>query len=394
MLLSLLAAALINAPADYRNPSHWICRPGREQLCAPDHVRAIVSEDGAISQERITVAKRPKADCFYVYPTASREPTPNSDLIPGMQEKGHVASQFAAFASVCRTFAPVYRQVTLTALRSALARSSGAGKKDLLTEIKGDWNLAYGDVKAAWNDYLKNDNDGRPFVLIGHSQGSLMLKRLVAEEIDGKPVAAQMLSAILPGVTVLVPKNKEVGGDFKTLPLCRSDAQTGCIITWSSYRDSPPPPSNALFGRSKDPTFEAGCTNPASLKGGSAPLDAVVGYPWWIEGEVQFKEPATGWSVAGKSIGARFARVPGLLSGQCVSADGISYLAVHVSPAAFGGLGAAVAAPATVGDTAYPDWGWHVMDIHIVQGDLIRLVGLQRDAWNKSHAIAVESAAH
>ena len=386
MLLAVIAAAtLANAPADYRNQANWICRPGRDDACVPDSMRAIVSEDGSITKEVIRAASAPGADCFYVYPTASQEATPNSDMTAGTAEKGQAASQFAVFARVCRTFAPIYRQVTLSALRSAMARASASGDKNALGQIKGDWNLAYGDVKAAWQNYLQNENHGRPFVLIGHSQGSLMLKRLIAEEIDGKPVAARMLSAILPGVAILVPKGKTVGGDFKTVPLCRANSQTVCVITWASYRDSPPPPDNAIFGRSDNPTLEAGCTNPARLQGGVAPLDAIVGYPWWIKGVVQYQEPSSGWSVQGKPIEARFARIPGMLSGECVSANGLSYLSVHVNPAAGDGLSATITAPGLVGDTAYPEWGWHVMDIPIVQGDLVRLIGRQLDAWNKRH---------
>lgn len=168
MLLAVIAAAtLANAPADYRNQSNWICRPGREDACVPDSIRAIVSEDGSITKEAIHAASAPGADCFYVYPTASQEPTPNSDMTAGTAEKGQAASQFAVFARVCRTFAPIYRQVTLSALRSAMARASASGDKNALGQIKGDWNLAYGDVKAAWQNYLQNDNHGRPFVLIG-----------------------------------------------------------------------------------------------------------------------------------------------------------------------------------------------------------------------------------
>jgi hypothetical protein len=329
----------------------------------------------------------PKADCFYVYPTASKDPTPNSDMSPGIEERGQVASQFAVFSSVCRTFAPVYRQVTLTALRAALTSSSTSTGSISLKRIKADWNIGYDDVKAAWHDYLRNDNHGRPFILIGHSQGSLMIKRLLADEIDGKPIGARLVSAIIPGVPTLVPKGKDVGGDFKALPLCRTYARTGCIVTWASYRDTSPPPRNALFGRSDNPTLEAGCTNPAQLEGGEVPLDAVVGFPWWSNGSVQYKQPASGWSVAGKPLPTRFARVPGMLSGKCVSANGLSYLAVHVNPEAYGGLSAAITAPAAVGDTAYPDWGWHVMDIPIVQGDLVNLVRRQIDAWEKENRV-------
>ena len=321
------------------------------------------------------VQRAPAADCFYVYPTASLDATPNSDMIAGVEERGQATSQFAAFRSVCRTFAPIYRQVTLTALRAGMAA------KPPVLAPGGDWELAYADVRTAWRDYLARDNNGRPFMLIGHSQGSMLLKRLVAEEIDGKPVQKQMLSAILPGTAVLVPKGKDVGGDFKALPLCRSASQVGCIVTWSSYRDHPSPPANALFGRSAGPAMVAGCTNPARLAGGSALLDAIMGFPWWIAGVVQYRVPASGWSVAGKPVPTRFARIPGLLSAECVSGATISYLAVHVNEGAAGGLAVAATSSETVGDSAYPEWGWHVMDITVVQGDLIRLLGDQTRAW-------------
>jgi hypothetical protein len=327
--------------------------------------------------ESVVPAAAPKADCFYAYPTASNDPTPNSDMVPGVEERGQAESQFAVFSSVCRTFAPVYRQVTLSALHAAMAGSPASSDKSYLTQIKADRNLGYEDIKSAWHAYLQNENHGRPFILIGHSQGSLMLKRLLADEIDGKPLAGRLVSAIIPGINVLVPKGKDFGGDFKALPLCREESQTGCILTWQSYRDAPPPPQNALFGRSKKPELEAGCTNPAQLKGGEAPLDAVVGFPWWINGTVQYKLPASGWSVAGKTIPTRFARVVGMLSGKCVSTNGLSYLSVHVNPEAGRGLSRTITAPATVGDATYPEWGWHVMDIPIVQANLVDLVDRQ-----------------
>jgi hypothetical protein len=370
MLLLLIAAAAgaAVAPVDYRNDVAWLCRPGRADACAPDATRTVVGRDGAMQTEPVIAAAVPKADCFYVYPTASLDPTPNSDMIPGVEERGQAASQFAAFGTVCRTFAPVYRQVTLTALRAGGAAFAAA-----------DWNLAYGDVRAAFHDYLARDNHSRPFVLIGHSQGSMLLKRLVADEIDGTPLAARLVSAILPGTTVLVPVGKDVGGDFKTLPLCRAATQTGCIVTWASYRDAPP--ANGLFGRSADPELQAGCTNPARLGGGRAALDGVFGFPWWDKGFVQYRRPATGWSVAGTAVPTRFARIPGLLSGECVVRGAYSYLAVDVGPGAAGGLAGYVTSPDTVGDRAFPEWGWHVMDIAIVQNDLVGLVGRQVAAW-------------
>ena len=97
---------------------------------------------------------------------------------------------------------------------------------------------------AAWRNYLAKYNKGRPFVLIGHSQGSLMLQLLIANEIEGKPaVAARMKLAIIPGFNVLVPQGKLVGGTFKSTPLCSRAGETGCVITWVSFREKNVPPA-------------------------------------------------------------------------------------------------------------------------------------------------------
>ncbi len=152
MILPLLAAAAVTAaPADYRDDAAWLCRPGRADACVPDAEAHGGCERGTATTEAVVPARAPVADCFYVYPTASNDPGDNSDMVPGVEEKGQAASQFAAFAQVCRTFAPVYRQVTLTALHKGAAALAAA-----------DWGLAYRDVRAAFTDYLARDNGGPP----------------------------------------------------------------------------------------------------------------------------------------------------------------------------------------------------------------------------------------
>ena len=131
--------------------------------------------------------------------------------MPGAEENGVVRVQLARFASQCRLFAPLYRQATLTALRAAAAGSP----------IAVDRALGYNDVVDAWNSYLQRDNNGRGVVLIGHSQGSGVLTQLIRNEIDGKPVQSRLVSALLLGTNLPVPKGKDVGGAFQNIPLCR-----------------------------------------------------------------------------------------------------------------------------------------------------------------------------
>ena len=84
-------------------------------------------------------------------------------------------------------------------------------------------DLAYGDVLSAWQDYMAHYNNGRGVVLIGHSQGTMMLIRLVTSEIDPNPsVRARLVSALLIGGNVKVAVGQDVGGDFQNVPACRS----------------------------------------------------------------------------------------------------------------------------------------------------------------------------
>src|SRR5260370_17865241 len=113
-------------------------------------------------------------DWFYVYPTVSNDPTPNSDMIPGPEEKGVVRAQFARFASQCRPFAPMYRQITLTALRAMLAG----------TPMAADRPLAYNDVLDALNYYLEHDNKGRGVGVIGHSPAPAVVPPLTPPQFS------------------------------------------------------------------------------------------------------------------------------------------------------------------------------------------------------------------
>src|SRR6185503_11227192 len=120
------------------------------------------------------------------------------------------------------------------------------------------------------------DNQGRGFVLIGHSQGSYILAELIRQEIDGKPIQSRLVSAILPGMTISVPRGKDVGGMFQHVPICRASSQVGCVIAYASFRSTVPPPQNTLFGKVADPAMVAACTNPAALAGGSGKLHAYL----------------------------------------------------------------------------------------------------------------------
>jgi hypothetical protein len=166
-----------------------------------------------------------------------------------------VRQQFARFGSVCRRYAPLYRQVSLAGLRTAIA---GGGGGAALSN-----GPQYNDVRDSWRYYLEHDNRGRGVVLIGHSQGSFILAELIRQEIDGKPISHAWSRRILLGATQSVPQGKDVGGSFQHLPLCRKPSQVNCLVTYVSFRSTSPPPSNTRFGKVTEPGMVAACTNPA-----------------------------------------------------------------------------------------------------------------------------------
>lgn len=364
-LLIAAAAASAPAPNDYGLAQNWLCRPGRRDACTIPLDTTAIAPDGTMTMQPFVPAKAPEADCFYVYPTVSFDTTGNSDMVANDEERRVIEAQFARFGSQCRTFAPLYRSVTLTALRAAMLGSPSPADRE----------LNYTDVRDAWRHYLASDNGDRPFVLVGHSQGAGLLKRLVAEEIDGKPVAKRMLSAMLIGTNIMVAKGKDTGGDFRTTPLCRAATQTGCVIGYVSFRDTAPPPSKSRFGKSENPALEVACTNPAALGGGKADVRSAfaAGRSW------EMARDTGPWSKTGTPKSA-FVSLPGLLTAACTSSGGANYLAVHVNADPADARTDDVPGDVVIGTTVLADWGLHLIDVSLAYDDLVGLVPQQLGA--------------
>jgi len=366
LLLAMPAAAQAPAAApDYRKDEAWLCLPGRADACSGALATTALNPNGYGSTGQVLPNKDAAADCFYVYPTVSRDPGLNSDLVAGLEENAAAAVQLARFGTVCRTFAPVYRQMTLASLPRAFAGE----------DVTANFGTAYADVSAAWREFLASRNKGRPFVLIGHSQGSIHLLKLLAEEIEGKPVAKRMLSAILLGWTVEVPEGKLVGGSLKSTPLCTKAGQTRCAISYMTFRASAPPPANAAFGRAPRPGMTAGCTNPAALAGGKAKLDSY----WFVLSPVQPGAEPVAWSSQGTPP-TPFLRTEGLVTAECRHDGQAGYLAVAENADPKDSRTDRVPGDVYMAGKLNPGWGLHLIDMNVAQGDLLRLVEAQAAA--------------
>jgi uncharacterized protein YceK len=336
----------------------WLCRPGLAgDPCTSPLTATVVPRLGATHVERGRSASKPAIDCFYVYPTISGQWTVNANLAIGFREREVAVAQASRFSQVCRVFAPVYRQITLSAL-------------DHPARIRvADALIAYDSVRSAFRDYLTHYNHGRGMVFIGHSQGAAILIRLLKQEVDGTPpVRRRLVSAILLGGNVTVRKGRTVGGDFAHIPACESGRQTGCVVAYSSF--SAKPPQNSQFGRTtsdagvrllaphkRSPNIRILCVNPSSLAGGTFALDPYV--PSLILGFLR----------AGSAPAVRtpWVSFPGEYRATCESSGNATWL--QVSRIA----GAADGRP-SLARLQDPALGLHVLDVNIALGNLVQLV--------------------
>jgi len=362
-------------PNDYSSDASWLCRPGRQDACAVDLNTTIVKADGSFTREEWKGNPNAAIDCFYVYPTVSTDTTPFSDMKADPAELGVVRQQFARFGSACRTYAPLYRQVTLAGLRTALAGGGGG-----FALSKGP---QYDDVRDAWRHYLEHDNRGRGVVLIGHSQGSFILSELIRQEIDGKPIQSRLVSAILLGATLSVPQGKDVGGSFKQIPLCRKTGQVGCVVSYVSFRATSPPPANTRFGKVSEPGMVAACTNPAALAGGSATLHAYLAAGG---STIVGAAPAPPWVSPERPVETPWVSVPGLLSARCTSNEHATYLEITVNSDSADPRVDNIGGDLRVGTQVLTDWGLHLIDVNLGMGNLVDVVKEQSRAWTSRPA--------
>jgi hypothetical protein len=361
------------APNDYGDKANWLCWPGRDDACASDLASTVVKADGTTALEAFKADAAAPIDCFYVYPTVSTEPTLFSDMKIERQETNVVIQQAARLRAHCRLYAPMYRQFTLTALVWFMTHPFKPGDAP---PPGARPQLGYDDVRDAWNWYLAHENHGRGVVLVGHSQGSGVLTQLVRNEIDGKPAQKQLVSAILMGAVLTVPAGKDVGGDFKSVPLCRSASQTGCAIAYSSFREATlPPPDNSRFGRPRASAagMEAACVNPASLAGGTGEAKSYFGAA--IAAPAQKFE----W-IKGQTIATPFVSPTGMLSAACEHSGPFNVLAIRIASDP-GRRASDIPGDVVIGGTVQKDWGLHLIDANLFMGNLVDIVGAEGKAW-------------
>lgn len=260
------AATAQGAPPapDYAHADTWAAWPGRVGMA--DSLAPGLADAAAPAAQEV--------DVFFIHPTTyltGSAPNARYDE-PGMTasqiDQGVLRFQASVFNACCRIYAPHYRQAALRAFRGATDEQSAAA-----------FELAYSDVLRAFDFYLTHENQGRPFIIASHSQGSLHALRLVQERLAGQPLQKQLVAAYIIGYPM--PLAIEQTG----LSICRSATQTGCLIDWNTVKEDTSAGARAhtrlvwLEGRyQRIGERPLACVNPLNwVLGGAAPASANLG---------------------------------------------------------------------------------------------------------------------
>ena len=358
------AAASGFVPSGQPDPAGtvWLCRPGEaNNPCTFPQQATVVPAHGPRTVQSGSTSTSSNFDCFYVYPTVSKQKAANANLKIQAGEVDAAIAQASRFSSVCQVWAPMYTQRTAASLAKGLGAAPAADA------------VAYASVLSGWKDYLTNYNDGRPIVFIGHSQGSAMLIRLLTSQVDPNPVLrARTVVAIIPGGNVTVQAGKTVGATFRNLPVCTSPGQAGCVIAYSSFPTQPP--KNSLFGRpgqgvslqsgqTAKKGLQVACVNPAAIGGANrAALN-----PYFVTPTAKPPPPP---------VSTPWVTYPGLYSALCKNAGGASWLQVSTLIRA---------GRPVVEQSPTPQWGYHGNDINLALGNLVNDVRAAESTYSAGH---------
>jgi hypothetical protein len=249
------------AEPDYSNLDSWAALPDRKDA-------ADVLPGGDVQDRQQTA----EVDVFFVHPTTYfGTGSWNQSLDDGstnqLTDLFVLRSQASVFNSCCRIYAPRYRQATIYSFLD----KSGSGTSAL--------QLAYEDVQRAFDYFIEHYNQGRPFILASHSQGSVHVRNLLEKRITGTPLRERLVAAYPIGFGIDRDLMAKVVPD---MPVCKSAQQIGCVVTWNAVG-----PHASKFAD----TSKSICVNPLTWRVDGAAAErslniGAVSYPGTFEGSI------------------------------------------------------------------------------------------------------------
>lgn len=332
---------------DYNLTESWAALPGHDPY-------------SELTPQNVGQREKLAVDVFFIHPTsylghahwnAAIDDPEATHTLPRI-----LASQASPFGATARLFVPRYRQAAF----GAFIANNDDTKKALAT--------AYADIEAAFDYYMKSHNDGRPFIVAGHSQGALLGSMLLKHRISGTDLARRLIAAYLPGWPLSL--SHDVGA-LQDIGACATKTDTGCLISWQTFGEDGNPDylettyahQRGLDGKEKLTSAKL-CHNPVT----------------WIHNGASDKAMHLGSVPPIPSIDDPLpAPIPQALAARCKD-DGFLY----VSPAPD--------APFT--RLLLPGSNYHAYDIHLFSMDIRANVRERASAWLQSHNATETKAGH
>ena len=171
-------------------------------------------------------------DVFFLHPTIYTSQLKDSNLnadiddayLNAKTDYSSILYQASVFNQHARIYAPRFREAHISAYFT----------HDTLGSTNA-FDIAYGDIKSAFDYYLENHNNGRPIIIASHSQGTTHALRLLKDYFENKPLQSQLVAAYLVGMRI--PNDF-----FSSLKMCEDPMQTGCFCGWRTFRKGFKPP--------------------------------------------------------------------------------------------------------------------------------------------------------
>lgn len=212
---------LITMPV-YLFPNAWAARPdiSSRATLLPDGVEALNNNK--------------EVDVFFIHSSAywgenwnaSFDDEKSAKLIEGQM----LAMDLTAFNECCRVFAPRYRQAN----GISLTHSTANGRQSL--------DMATNDIERAFRHYLREEQNGRPFIIVGHGQGAILAMRLLDRRIENEDQRfSRFVAAYLFGVGVPIER---FATNWNKITVCETPEDTQCVVAWELYTETADPLKN------------------------------------------------------------------------------------------------------------------------------------------------------
>ena len=210
IILFFIATTYRSLATDYSNQQNWAALPTMKD-------NADWTPNGLTNKQDSA-----QVDVFFIHPTTDvtgfkGNANIDNKAINNQTDDFPIKYQASVFNESCKVYAPRYRQA---ALHNFFTKNNEKSEQA--------FDVAYQDVKDAFEYYLKNYNNGKPIIIAGHSQGSMHAQRLLREYFDGKPLQNQLVEAYIIGF----PTHEN---QFQYLKISEKADTFGGYISYSTF---------------------------------------------------------------------------------------------------------------------------------------------------------------